>query len=148
MRLQERIIEHVSRRTPDFVIGGREAPYLLRWFVIPRNRFFNIYLHRFLRSDNDRALHDHPWANCSYLLRGEYTEHTETGTEVLRAGAVRVRWSGTLAHRVELHNGECWTLFVTGPRYRNWGFHCEERWVPWEEFTARDDSGSIGKGCG
>jgi hypothetical protein len=47
-------------RPPDFVIGG-DSPYMLRWWIIPRNKFFNIYLHRFLRSDDDRALHDHPW---------------------------------------------------------------------------------------
>jgi hypothetical protein len=63
-------------RKPDFIIGGADEPYMLRWWVIPRNRFFNIYLHHFLRSDEDRALHDHPWLNCSWLLDGRYTEHT------------------------------------------------------------------------
>lgn len=42
-------------RNPDFIIGGAD-PYMLRWWVIPRNKVFNIYLHRFLRSDDDRAL--------------------------------------------------------------------------------------------
>ena len=35
--------------------------YLSRWHIIPRNRYFNIYLHKFVGSDDDRALHDHPW---------------------------------------------------------------------------------------
>jgi len=35
-------------RKPDFVIGRAGAPYLERWWVIPRNRWFNIYLHHFL----------------------------------------------------------------------------------------------------
>jgi hypothetical protein len=43
------------KRAPDQVIGGRERPYMLRWYLIPRNRFCNIYLHHFLRSDDDRA---------------------------------------------------------------------------------------------
>lgn len=75
-RLANWLIERATRRPPDFVIGGAERPYLLRWWLIPRNPVFNVYLHQFMRSDDDRALHDHPWANCSVLLRGAYTEHT------------------------------------------------------------------------
>ena len=40
---------------PHFVIGGADDPYMLRWYLIPRNRRFNIYLHKFLRDDDDRA---------------------------------------------------------------------------------------------
>lgn len=142
------------RRKPDFIIGGDNNPYLLRWYLIPRNPVFNVYIHKFLRSDDDRALHDHPWANCSVILRGCYTEHTIAAggihrREVIRAGQCRFRWSGRFAHRLELHAGPCWTLFLTGPRYRSWGFHCPERgWVHWRDFTAPHDSGQTGLGCG
>lgn len=140
-------------RQPDFVIGGWDRPYLVRWHLVPRNRFANAYLHLFLRSDDDRALHDHPWSNVSLLLRGTYTEHTIASggihrRQVLRAGDVRVRPSGEFAHRVELHAGHCWTLFLTGPVYREWGFHCPEQgWIPWRRFTDERDRGSIGRGC-
>lgn len=142
----------VERRLPDIVIGGQDDPYMERWWVIPRNRFFNVYLHRFLRSDDDRALHDHPWCNVSILLQGTYLEHTIAAGGVasarqLKAGDVRVRPRGTFAHRIELTDGPCWTLFITGPRYREWGFHCAHRWIHWKEFTAADDPGAIGKGC-
>jgi hypothetical protein len=142
-----------AAKPPDFIIGGADRPYLLRWFVIPRNTVFNIYLHNFLRSDDDRALHDHPWANCSVLLRGCYVEHTIAAGGVhhralLPTGTIRARWSGRFAHRVELVNGPCWTLFITGPRYREWGFHCEKTgWMHWKVFTAPDDAGSVGGGC-
>lgn len=141
------------RRQPDLVVGGQDNPYLLRWFVIPRNRFFNVYLHLFLRSDDDRALHDHPWANCSLLLKGTYTEHTiaQGGIHhraVRKAGNWYFRPSGKLAHRVELTDGPCWTLFITGPVYREWGFHCEYAgWVHHKLFTDPADRGSVGKGC-
>jgi hypothetical protein len=153
MKLFDRLIERAQQRGPDFIIGGHDNPYLLRWFLIPRNRFFNIYLHCFLRSDDDRALHDHPWANMSILLRGRYVEHTVAAGGIqhrreLAAGTVRVRLSGRFAHRVELVDGECWTIFITGPRYRQWGFHCPKRWVHWKEFTNPADSGAIGPGCG
>lgn len=152
MTVIDRFIAHITRTPPDVVIGGAERPYMLRWWVLPRNRFLNVYLHHFLRSDDDLALHDHPWANCSVLLRGEYTEHTIAagGIEhrrLLRAPGLRARLSGRLAHRIELHAGPCWTLFITGPRYREWGFHCPAGWVHWKKFTAADDPGAIGNGC-
>lgn len=150
--LRTATINWAMARKPDFIIGGHDAPYLLRWWLIPRNRFFNVYVHLFLRSDDDRAAHDHPWANCSVLLKGEYTEHTIAAggvhrREILKAGDWKLRWSGRMAHRVELHNGTCWTLFITGPVVREWGFHCPKGWVPWREFTDARDKGSIGRGC-
>lgn len=149
----DRLIDWAQARPPHVVIGGHERPYLLRWFLIPRNRFFNLYVHLFLRSDDDRALHDHPWMNMSVVLAGEYLEHQILAggvhvRNVRRAGDWYLRPTGRLAHRVELHNGPCWTLFVTGPRYREWGFHCPEQgWIHWKRFTAETDPGSIGKGC-
>lgn len=147
------LLKIARARSPDFIIGGRDNPYLLRWFVIPRNPVFNIYLHHFLRSDDDRALHDHPWANLSVLLDGSYTEHTIAAggvnhKQVLDSGDWRFRHTGKLAHRIELTDGPCWTLFITGPRYRNWGFHCPQAgWIQWDRFTAKDDKGAVGKGC-
>lgn len=140
-----------DRRPPDFVVGGKEDPYLMRWWVIPRNRFFNVYLHHFLRSDDDRALHDHPWWNLSILLRGEYTEHTIAAggvhrAVIRRAGQFKFRGAKS-AHRIELHNGPCWTLFLTGPTLRTWGFHCPRGWRPWKEFVDDRDSGKVGRGC-
>src|SRR5690606_35831081 len=67
---------YIARRPPDFIVGGAERPYLKRWWLIPRNPIFNVYLHQFLRDDDDRALHDHPWPWCSILLDGSYIEHT------------------------------------------------------------------------
>lgn len=152
MNLADRIIQRFVRRAPDLVIGGDDNPYLRRWYVIPRNPVFNIYLHQFLRDEDDRALHDHPWVNLSILLRGTYTEHTiaNGGINVRQrreAGQFKLRlpWA---AHRIELTDGPCWTLFITGPRLRQWGFHCPQRWVHWREFTAGPRGETVGKGCG
>ena len=96
MSVRQRIIDWAAARSPDFIIGGHEDPYLLRWFLIPRNPVFNVYVHLFLRSDEDRALHDHPWAaNCSILLEGQYLEHTPAGEFVRRAGDWKFRWGRT-----------------------------------------------------
>lgn len=149
--IAKRLLAVATKRAPDVIIGGVERPYMRRWWIIPRNRYFNIYLHHFLRSDDDRALHDHPWWNISYLLAGEYTEHTiaQGGIhrrEIRRTGDHKFRFARA-AHRIELHAGPCWTLFVTGPRIRDWGFHCEKGWRPWQEFTKPGNSNEIGRGC-
>jgi hypothetical protein len=171
-RLAEALIRRITRRPPDVIIGGADAPYLRRWHVLPRNRLFNLYLHHFLLDDDDRALHDHPWAWCSLVLAGGYYEHT-----IAPGGIHHRRWrpAGSLAisgprraHRVELHKLSahsidaggaappivvsktvtCFTLFATGPTVRNWGFHCPQRgWVPWQDFTDPADPGLTGRGC-
>lgn len=160
--IRSAILRWAQSRKPNVVIGGHERPYLRRWFLIPRNPVFNIYVHQFLRSDDDRALHDHPWLfNCSWLLEGFYIEHTPTVQHMRKAGQFKFRW-GPAPHRVELvyagmavGNGQarsigapipCWTLFITGPRIREWGFYCPQGWVHWKKFTSGDGT-EVGRGC-
>lgn len=158
------LLRLAESRPPDFIVGGAANPYLRRWWVIPRNRFFNVYLHQFLRSDDDRALHDHPYLfNVSWLLRGGYTEWAPPGWEPLgyyphgrpkqvatlrSEGALKFRW-GRAPHRVELagFGVPVWTLFITGPRIREWGFYCPQGWKHWRDFTAPGKPGEIGPGC-
>lgn len=149
------ILRWARNRKPDFIIGGAERPYLRRHWLLPRNKLFNIYVHEFLRSDDDRALHDHPWMfNCSILLEGMYWEHMPNGKRLREAGDWKFRW-GRAPHRVELLEPlgrwtpiPCWTVFITGPRVRDWGFYCPKGWVHWKQFTAADDKGAVGPGCG
>jgi hypothetical protein len=134
---------------PHFIIGPR---YLLRWYVVPRNPWLNVYLHQFLHDDEDRALHDHPWWFVSFAVVRSYYEVTVSNF-------VRRRWlsiayrPATHAHRVVLQktlNGTpvpCWTVVITGRVTRDWGFHCPSGWRHWKEFTAADDYGQTGKGC-
>lgn len=166
--LRESLIAGVAlRRNPDFIIGDH---YLERWWIIPRNPVFNLYLHRIAKSDDDRALHDHPWWNVSVILMGEYLEHLphwQSGrAPVLRSyemeqpdgpmtvhvvsrreGEVVPRLGKSL-HRLELpsHLHHVWSLFITGPRFRSWGFACPKGWRHWRLFTG-DDKGQVGRGC-
>ena len=146
-------------REPDVCIGGVENPYLKRWYIMPRNPLFNIYLHQFLRDDDDRALHDHPWASISFVLRGKYMEF-QPEMHIRRVGNIIFR-RATHAHRIALfkraeyrmdekhvmHHLPAWTLFITGPKVREWGFHCPQGWRPWQVFCDPKDSTKIGRGC-
>lgn len=137
-------------RKPDVVIG---EGYLQRWYLVPRNRFFNVYLHRFTGSDDDRALHDHPWHSVSFLVRGALREIRAVKLNGLTVHATRavprilpVFRRATLAHRLELVAGPAWTIFITGPKIREWGFRCPHGWRHWMDFT--DETGHhIGRGC-
>lgn len=120
-------------REPDLTIGSEEDPYLKRWWVIPRNPVFNIYLHNIIRPDDD-VLHDHPWWNISIVLKGGYVETTHKGAFTRRAGSVVFRFAKALHSLAPLE--DCWSLFITGPRFRVWGFACPKGWIPYYVFKA------------
>lgn len=180
------LIENVAnKREPDFIIGADspEGPYLLRWFLTPwrqwqgdlrdrakanptrLNRAIafaasllpNVYLHCFLRDDEDRALHDHPSCAWSMIGRNGYREHTiEYGGVHRRQDFLpgSVRFMGfNHTHRIELFRRpdgsiiECWSLFSFGPAIREWFFHCAGGKVHWRIFTAAGRPGERGRGC-
>ena len=148
-------------RKPDFVIGDPNAPYLRRWWLTNRKRDMEkckIYLHHILRDDDDRAFHDHPSRSCSIILRGGYVEHLPNGVKKNRyAGHVIFR-KAEQPHRLELHrdkNGQpipAWTIFIFGPKIREWGFLCPNGWRHWREFTGVPEGQEAkgderGRGC-
>ncbi|MCZ6507741.1 MAG: hypothetical protein O7A04_06815, partial [Acidobacteria bacterium] len=51
----------------------------------------SVKLHRFLRSDLDECLHDHPWPFASLILRGGYFEVTTIGMRWHPAGSWLLR---------------------------------------------------------
>lgn len=138
--------ESIMREEPHFTIGG---DYMQRWFIIPRNDRMNLYLHRTLRSDED-VMHDHPWDNTSFVIDGGYLEHTPSGTVERQPGEV-IHRKATDVHRLELiHGRPSVSLFMTGPKVREWGFHCPKGWVHWKDFTGgyHDGRSEKGAGCG
>lgn len=141
----------IAGRAPDFKVGEK---YLDRRFIIPRNDFANVYLHEMNADDDDRALHDHPYDNASLILAGGYLEHVPDGPSIERKPGDFVTRKAEDAHRLELYrDGDgkpvtCLSLFLTGPRRREWGFHCPNGWIPWQEFVDPDNTGEKGRGCG
>ena len=141
------LIESVSGRAPDEQIGPHGNRYLLRWWLRREPLRGNIYLHQVLRDDDDRALHDHPWDSTSIILRGTMKEILKGSARVLEPGSITFRDAET-AHRLEVVSGPVWSLFITGPKKRDWGFHCPNGWRHWREFTDSENGGSqIGRGC-
>lgn len=130
------------KRPPDLDIG---PGYLHRWYVIPRNRFLNIYLHHILRDDDDRAEHDHPWISLSFLLKGGLAEFSKGRFRIVPRFRPVFRLAKT-SHRLVVLR-PAWTLFITGPVVRDWGFHCPNGWVHWRKFTSGKNGEITGRGC-
>lgn len=110
--------------TPEFSI------YLSRWFL--DLWLFSIRVHCFHRSDDDRALHDHPSWFLTLILRGGYWDvtHDDNGVEQrewVGPGSIRFR---PLSHRhtVELPEGKrCWSLVLMGRHRHRWGFYVKNK---------------------
>lgn len=124
-------------------------PYLERYYVFLRDRKwfpFNIFLHKFLKSDPD-DLHDHPWPYATLILKGGYWEwipqfndNGEKIGEIAKwCGAGSFRWAKASSyHRIELDpDVECWTLFMPGIKQREWGFLFKGSWIQWEKYLSQ-----------
>jgi hypothetical protein len=83
--------------------------------------FGSVRVHHWLSADDDRAFHDHPWWFLTIVLRGGYVDQSPAGEDEVFAPAVRFRHA---LHRHTVYPGPrgAWTLVITGPRKRSWGF--------------------------
>lgn len=96
-------------------------------------------LHRIVREDLDRHLHDHPWNARTIILRGWYYEN-RLQPDGLTRGVFRTEGqTATLKfgeyHRItQVSQGGVWTLFITGPYRGTWGFMVDGVKVPWRKY--------------
>ena len=77
---------------------------------------------------------------------------TAEGKRLIQAGDCVYR-GPDFAHRLQLVDGQpVETLFITGPKVRDWGFLCPKGWVMWRDFVGDGSGdigpGQIGRGCG
>lgn len=156
-------------KTRKIPIGPNpEDPTYWRYFVIPRNPVFNIYLHNF-RHDDAENMHDHRMVNISILLQGHYNEERFSWTPEVgyplpciylrQVGRFVFRLPST-PHRVILNKNyegrsiPMWSLFIGFPHVRDWGFWIEEikgdyqvaKWISHKKFVSAIDPTSVGYG--
>ena len=133
------------------IILDRESnePYLERYYVFLKDRTwfpFNVFLHKFLKSDPD-DVHDHPWPYATLILKGGYYEwlpqFADNGNKIAEIcvwrgpGSFRLRGADSY-HRIELDPSiECWTMFMPGPQQREWGFLVNNKWIESEEHLSK-----------
>lgn len=105
-------------------IGLDECPYMRRWVF--DFGAFAIRLHRWQASDDARAWHDHAWWFFTCVLWGSYTDVSWEGDDTLTAGSIRFRGAHH-QHTVQILKPGTWTLLVTGPVKRRWGFWVKDK---------------------
>jgi hypothetical protein len=106
--------------------------YMTR-IILFRTQWFKLMVNIFHRSDDDRALHDHPWHFWSFILWRGYIEHTAEGAKRIRPFQL-IHRNPWWTHRVELVKSPAVTLVVTGRKVREWGFHTKKGWMHWKKF--------------
>ena len=121
-------------------------PYLERYYLFLKDRKkfpFNIFIHKFLKSDPD-DVHDHPWPYATLILKGGYWEWIPQFNSQGKKINELAKWRGaghfrickaTSYHRIELDpNITAWTLFMPGPQKREWGFLKNNKWIHNEKY--------------
>lgn len=133
------ILRNLVRRRPMRLIEINGEPYLERYYmgtVLGRQ----LWLHRFVRDDSERHVHDHPWTALSLILTGGYTEQVATLVTMGRAPArttLAMRQHDRRApginligaqrlHRITSVQPDTWTLMIVGPRHgKGWFFYSQ-----------------------
>ena len=123
-----------------------DQPYLERYYLFLKDRKqfpFNVFLHKFLKSDPDHV-HNHPWPYATLILKGGYYEwipqFNSIGEKINEIalwrgpGSFRVCGANSY-HRIELNPSvDCWTMFMPGPQKREWGFLVKNKWIHNEHY--------------
>ena len=138
-----------------------DEPYLERYYIFMKDRIetfpFNIFIHKFLKSDPD-DLHDHPWGFFTFIIAGGYWEYQcedeppckDVDKAVVTDEAERnvvKKWRGPgffqsvtahHTHRIEIdpESPACWTLFVPRLRVQKWGFFKNNNWIEADQYLA------------
>lgn len=129
---------------PDEALGWKRGR--LDAFI---GRFIGIRVHKILRSDLERHLHDHPGWFAAWIMIGSYTEvmpqrQGQSGLcDQFDCNLVRVRreqgaiysHKATDRHRLILDDhSHVWTLFIMGPKRNPWGFYTQLGKVYWRHY--------------
>lgn len=110
-------------------IGWTEIGEEFTRFQLVKTRWGNVYLHRLWCPNTHPNCHDHPWSFWTLLLKGGYLEfHVDSdlqddGIWVRRKPGQFLYRPAEWSHNVVTPFGVSWSLVLTGPKEREWGFH-------------------------
>jgi hypothetical protein len=128
--------------------------YMRRWRFMP-DWMPGFRVHCIMQSDDDRALHDHPFHFLTFILKGGYYEYLADGSKTWHGpGSVLWRPAKT-AHRIDLKQkavepsslgvvstwppelAPAWTLVFRSRYFREWGFHTKAGWIHNSQFIQK-----------
>lgn len=137
--------------------------YMRRWRFLP-DWLPGVRIHNILESDDDRALHDHPFSFVTIILKGGYWEYLADGSKTWHGpGSVLYRQAKTM-HRIELRrdctvppnefHSTCdgdllpaWTLVFRTRYFREWGFATKLGWVHNKNFIEKREGNHFDTGA-
>lgn len=134
--LIEKITQWLERRGRARMIRRQEkstgywTDYLKRHYLI-RTKWLGAFIHQFWSSDED-GVHDHPWNNITFILRGGFYEELADGQVLWRKPGYFHYRRAEEFHRIILKpgtEGKVWTLLFRFKRRRQWGFLVNKEWV-------------------
>ena len=106
-------------------IGWKPIGEVFYRYQLLKTRWFNVYLHELTAPQWHEQCHDHPWWFVTLLLWPGYLEENGSGIYWRSPGSIWYR-PAHYSHNVVTPNGTSWSLIVTGPKSRDWGFkQCE-----------------------
>lgn len=138
----------------------------MRWWQRALTGLSCTYVHRFVASDDDEELHNHPWEATSYILAGGYIEERriavpgsddvpEHFTHRIGGAVLQFRtkrrtvvqvfrpWSRNYIfaetfHKVTLIEDDAWSVIVCGKKVGTWGFLNVEtgKFLHWRDHVA------------
>lgn len=166
------VLVWLTRNRPYYHIKNSAGEiYMERYWLFKPGTLpfgYTVRLHKILKSDDDRALHDHPWAFTSIILSNGYIEvlgqwkswdemkygmlsldSRLTVTQDSEGRWIAYRWVGqgeinsadaTTWHRLILLNSKpTWSLFISGKREHGWGFLLDGRKIGWKQYSTPEE---------
>lgn len=140
MTLEQRLTNFLRRHLRYKDIGWAEIGERFTRYALFKSRWVNVYLHQLYAPNWHPDCHDHPWSFVAVLLWRGYDE--KVGTTVHRHLPGSILWRpATFSHNVITPYGTSWSLIITGPGGRAWGFKpCELQQagttIPYQEYIA------------
>lgn len=107
-------------------LGMPYCPYMYRWVF--NFKLFSIRIHHWIRSDDKRAFHSHPWNFITFVIKGSYIDVTPEGKETLKFGSIRYRKNHHM-HYVDVPKTGCWSILLTGNPNFKWGFLVNNKFI-------------------
>lgn len=125
------------------VLDSERAAYMHR-ISLWKTSVFEIRLHWIVTPDWGEHTHDHPFDFVRAVLNGGYTERVvkvdpddpqvvTLKTQEHKKGDISFVRAET-QHLINEVHPDTFTLVVTGPKRRDWGFQVGGSWVYWEDY--------------
>lgn len=141
----------IAKKTPYSNIYGAEDKelYMERYWLFNPYQYtggdrkikwlpISIRIHKIVKPDADRHLHDHPWNARTFIMKGWYREERVNGSFLRKKGdayGLNFQEYHKITH---VSCGGVYTLFITGKLRGVWGFLVDGIKVDYKKYLGED----------